>query len=695
MTGHLERQMNKNRLGNRLQYETSPYLLQHAYNPVDWYAWKEEAFEKAQKENKPILVSIGYSTCHWCHVMERESFEDERIAQYMNENFVNIKVDREERPDVDQIYMAAVQAITGGGGWPLHCFLLPDGRPFYGGTYYPPKDAYNRPSWFAVLKNIAHTFSQKRETVESQAEKLMEYIKSSDQAFTKEEDLGLSVETIFSKDFAQGIFDSLRRRFDKVEGGFGSAPKFPSTMGLRYLMNYHYHTKNKAALEHLELSLEKMIKGGIYDHLGGGFCRYSTDNAWLVPHFEKMLYDNALLVNLLADAYKLTGKTLYKETVMECLEFIGREMTSEEGGFYTALDADTEGVEGKFYVWDKKEVEIVLGDDAELYSAFYGITEEGNWEEKNILCRSETFNDFARINDIGHKKLSHFLKKCNHALLKHRERRVRPGLDDKILLGWNALMCSAYAKAYEALQKEEYLEVAKQNLAFILQKLANEKGLSFFHTYKKGVKQYAAFLDDYAFLIDALINVYSITFEVSYLERAHELANYTIDKFFDKENKLFFYTSVEQKDLIYRRKDLYDGAVPSGNSMMIHNLQRLALIKSKDSYTQITEEMLLLMKKAMEKYAASFSYWSEAALNRVFPLKEIAIIGKDAMKIAAEVQQLFIGGRVIMASNHENENYALLDGREVEEETMIYLCEEHICKMPVQTTTDLLMLMNS
>ena len=448
---------------NQLCDETSPYLLQHAHNPVDWYAWKEAAFAKARAEDKPILVSIGYSTCHWCHVMERESFEDEQVAAFMNAHFVNIKVDREERPDVDQIYMEACQVISGGGGWPLNCFLTPDGRPFFAGTYYPPQPMYNRPSWLQILENLAVAFKTKRTVVEEQADKMTEIIRGSDEQlikrFTKKEGAGSTLEDfgsglreigLLNKSFLTTSYKGLERQFDREAGGFGGAPKFPGSMNLAWLLEYNHYTQEADAVEHALLSLDKMIMGGIYDQIGGGFSRYATDKFWLVPHFEKMLYDNALIVSVLADAYKITKHPLYQETIEETLGFVLREMTDPEGGFYSAYDADSEGVEGKYYVWTKEEVEAVLGPNAALFCSFYDVTSEGNWEEHSILHREACFEAFAENKGLNLDVLKQTMSDCRRKLYETRSGRIKPGLDDKILLSWNALMVSAFAKSHEA-----------------------------------------------------------------------------------------------------------------------------------------------------------------------------------------------------------------------------------------------------
>ncbi len=670
---------------NRLSKETSPYLLQHANNPVDWYAWKDEAFERARKEDKPILVSIGYSTCHWCHVMERESFEDPEIAKFMNENFINIKVDREERPDVDQIYMDACQIINGNGGWPLNCFLTPDKRPYYAGTYFPPKSAYNRPSWIQVLQNITNAFQNKREVVEGQADRLLEAIVKSDKSMLNNTVEGLEGSAEFTPELGDQIFENLKNRFDLLEGGFGGAPKFPGTMSLRYLLNYHYHTKNEEALQHSLFSLDKMIRGGIYDQLGGGFARYATDRAWLVPHFEKMLYDNALLVELLADAYKLTKKELYKETIIETLDFVEREMTHDEGAFYSALDADSEGVEGKFYVWSKEEIEEILGNEADLFCRFYDITSEGNWEEKNILQRKKSFEEFASENSIKVDVLKSTLQKNRNTLLKVRAMRIRPGLDDKILLSWNALQCSAYANAYAALGIEKYKTAAIKNIQFLLSEMIDKNAGLLFHTYKEGKAQYHGFLEDYAYLIKALLDVYSITFDENYLKEAERYLMLVQQNFFDKTDGLFYFTSEQQRDVIVRKKEIFDSAMPSGNSTMVGNLVRLGMILDNESFKKLSERMLFNLKKSIENHPSSFSRWASELLNQIYSIKEIAVLGVDSIDFANKINTIFIPGRIIMATTDPVSDYPLLENRLKERETLIYLCENYSCQQPVKS----------
>lgn len=687
---------------NRLKYETSPYLLQHAHNPVDWYAWKPEAFARAKAENKPILVSIGYSTCHWCHVMERESFENQAVAELMNELFVCIKVDREERPDVDQIYMEACQVITGSGGWPLNCFLLPDGRPYFAGTYYPPQSAYGRPSWTQVLKNLSDAFHLKYDVVEQQAQQLTDIIRNSDKNHVKNAKnteggqlltFDADAASVFNKSYLENVFYALRERFDRVEGGFGGAPKFPSTMSIQFLMDYYFYTKNKEALEHAELSLKKMIQGGIYDQIGGGFARYATDRAWLIPHFEKMLYDNALLITTLSDAYKLTKRDIYSATIEETLTFILRDMTSPEGGFFSAYDADSEGIEGKFYVWQKAEIDVILGEDAPLFCAFYDVTVEGNWEEKNILWRPKSYTEFAERNGIDVTILKEKLQKCRRKLFEIREKRVKPGLDDKILLSWNALMISAFARAYEALGTGEYRDVAVTSLDFIFKKFKQKQGIGLYHTYKQGQAQYDCFLEDYAFLIEALMDVYSITFETQYLDKAKQYTDYVIENFFDESSNLFYFTSAKQNDILLRKKDLYDSATPSGNATMVRSLQRLSHVFNNDAYQALSIQMLLTVEEMIERYPSSVSKWAGSVLALVFPPYEIAVVGSDFITKSKAINALFLPNKILMSSVEEDTKFPLLAGREGDTEggqSMIYICQNYACKIPVRTVEEMM-----
>lgn len=670
---------------NHLKSETSPYLLQHAHNPVNWYPWKEEALALAIKEDKPILLSIGYSACHWCHVMERESFEDEEVAEFMNAHFINIKVDREERPDIDQIYMDACQMLSGSGGWPLNCFLTPDRRPFFAGTYFPPVPAHNRPSWLQVLTNIARTFRDRRAVVEDQARRLTEMIGGSDGNFIKKDLLEINTDSVFHPDKLKDIFEKLAAQFDLQEGGFGGAPKFPATMSLQFLLAYHFHTGEQRALDHVVFSLDKMVGGGIYDQLGGGFARYATDRAWLVPHFEKMLYDNALLVGLLTEAYKVTQNETYRQTIIDTLGFIEREMTARDGGFYSALDADSEGEEGKYYVWNYEEVEAVLGPETSLFAAYYGLSKEGNWEGHNILWRPVTTGELEAVSELSADEIERKISTCRQRLFEIRAKRVRPGLDDKILLGWNALQITAYAQAYSALGIENYRDTAIRQLEFLLEKMADPQNDGYFHTYKEGKAQYPAFLDDYAFLIEALLAVYPLDFQLKWLEKAKALADYLLEHFLDPDSGLFYFTAANQKDVLVRKKELFDSAQPSGNATMAMNLLQLGTIFDNDRYKKVAAEMVAKVSDAVQRYPSSFSKWALALAAQTQGLPEIAVVGPDAFAVAGQLGKKYLPARVLMADSKSGNSMPLLEGKIFTVDTNIYICKDYTCLQPVTT----------
>jgi len=672
---------------NKLINETSVYLLQHAHNPVDWYPWGDEALQKAKAEDKPILVSIGYAACHWCHVMERESFEDERTAEIMNKFFVNIKIDREERPDLDHIYMDAVQAIAGSGGWPLNVFLTPDKKPFYGGTYFPPVKAYNRSSWKELLINLQQLFTEKRNEVESQAENLVAHINDSN-AF------GASVnnqadDAVFNKANCGLIAENLLKNADTEWGGFGRAPKFPQTFSIQYLLRHYHFTKDDKALNHALLSLDKMIYGGIYDQLGGGFTRYSTDAEWLAPHFEKMLYDNALLINVLAEAYQLTDKGLYKDTIEQTLAFIERELTSEEGGFYSALDADSEGVEGKFYVWEEEEVRQLLGEDGELFCSYYDITRHGNWEDTNILRILKPLDEFAKDKGINENDLKELLAKGKEKLLVEREKRIRPQLDDKILLGWNALMITAYCKAYAAIGKEEYRQVAIKAMGFVEDKFMNNNG-SFFHTFKGGEAKIDAFLDDYAYLIQAYIHLQEITGNQVFLESAKLLTEFVIENFGTEQNGYFYYTHKNQHDVIVRKKEVYDGATPSGNSVMAGNLIYLSIIFDNKEWNAMAMDAIKSMASVIIKYPTSFGIWASAIQAITYGIKEVVLLGEDSEKDLEGLLKKYIPNKVLQVSKEGSEKYPLLIGKRMGEGNQFFLCENYSCKEPYRSLIEFL-----
>ncbi len=666
---------------NRLQHETSPYLLQHANNPVDWYAWKPEAFEKAKREDKPILVSIGYSTCHWCHVMERESFEDKEVAEFMNTHFVCIKVDREERPDVDQIYMEACQILTGRGGWPLNVFLTPDLKPFYAGTYYPPMPAHGRPSWLQVLMNLSHTWQHHREKVEDQAQRLFGIIEKSDGASLSSRIKVESESCPFSEEKLHAIFRKLYEKADKANGGFEHAPKFPSTMALSYMLAYHFYFGNEDASAHVEKSLNHMAAGGIYDHVGGGFARYSTDAGWKVPHFEKMLYDNALLVSLYSEAWKVTKNEDYRELTEETLEWVRREMTHPDGGFYSALDADSEGVEGKFYVWSAGEIDELLGPDADWFKELYNVKKEGNWEGTNILYKSPSSEAIEEL-----RVDQQALRTAKAKLLKARSKRVRPGLDDKLLLDWNALMVKAWLNSYAAFGNEAHKQMALRALDFILENFLQPDGLKLYHTFKDGKAAYEANLDDYAFLTDALLTAFEVTQEEQWLLQARRYAAHVISEFLDGKDKLFYFTSASQADLPVRKKDFYDSATPSGNSTMVRNLQRLGILTGNEEYRRLATDMIYALRDSIGKFPTAFGNWAFALMGEVKGFFEIGVVGSGFPEMTHSILSRYLPHAVVMGSAGENDEYPLLENRtSADGDTLIYVCQDYACQRPVRS----------
>lgn len=675
---------------NHLAAETSPYLLQHAHNPVDWYPWGEEALNRAVQENKPILVSIGYAACHWCHVMERESFEDEATASIMNEHFVNIKIDREERPDLDHIYMDAVQAMTGSGGWPLNVFLTPERKPFYGGTYFPPKRAFNRPSWQETLYGVIQAFRERRHEIDAQAENLTEHL-------LKSNTFGLQInpaEDLFTAAQADLVFENLMKSADRRWGGFGRAPKFPQTGPIQYLLHYHYLTGNEEALSHALLSLDKMIAGGLYDQLGGGFARYSTDTEWLAPHFEKMLYDNALLVSVLCDAYQLTRNSRYRQVIEQTLAFVQRELMHPGKGFYAALDADSEGVEGKYYVWQKAEAEALLGEEADLFCRFYDISEEGNWEHTNILWVKRPLEEWAQANGLDQADTEKRLATARQRLLVEREKRIRPLLDDKVLLGWNALMNMAFSKAFAATGQEEYRQLAIDNMSFLLKAFAaGEKG-RYYHTWKNGQARYPAFLDDGACLVQALLHLQEITADRNWLQLAREVTEGLLADFSEDETGFFYYTPAWQPDVIVRKKEVYDGATPSGNAVMATNLWRLAILLDRADWRERSVGMVKGLGQAIGRYPTSFGQWACLLQEMVAGTNEIAITGPGYQAEMTAVLAEFIPHKVMMASSEAEPAYPVLMDKNPGRKTAIYLCRNNTCLNPVFSTSELMLLIN-
>jgi uncharacterized protein YyaL (SSP411 family) len=669
---------------NRLINETSPYLLQHAHNPVEWYPWGEEALEKAKVEDKIILVSIGYSACHWCHVMERESFENELVANLMNANFVNIKIDREERPDLDHIYMDAVQAISGSGGWPLNVFLTPQSKPFYGGTYFPPQKAYNRSSWTDVLNSIIQAWKERKNEIEAQAENLTDHL-------LKANSFGALVNTIDHNNEQElktieqcdQMFANIMKTADTRWGGFGKAPKFPQTFTIQYLLRYHYFTGNEEALQQALLSIDKMLMGGIYDHIGGGLARYSTDEKWLAPHFEKMLYDNALLINILCDAYQLSAHKKYADAIRKTISFVQNELLSSEGGFYAALDADSEGEEGKYYVWQKNEVEVILGENAELFCAFFDITEQGNWEEKNILRNLHSIEDFAITRGLDQEQFKKTIQQCLQKLFNQRSNRIKPSLDDKIILSWNTLMLKSIAKAAVVLQEPAYKEMAVTNFIFLKNKFTHSQAsLQLMHTYKNGICKYVAFLDDYAYFIAALLQLYKTSFSENYLLLAFDYCNYVIENFSDEESCFFYFTHQDQKDVIVRKKEIYDGATASGNSVMAENLLQLSIIFDNAQWRARSNQMVQTLSNSILKYPGSFGVWASLLLFQVTGINEVVVIGTNYANLSNEILLKYVPNMVMMSSENGNEAFPLLAAKPSSKTENIFLCKNYACLAP-------------
>ena len=667
---------------NRLIHETSPYLLQHAHNPVDWYPWGEEALARAQREQKPILLSIGYSACHWCHVMERESFENEEIAAVMNDLFINIKVDREERPDLDEIYMNAIQIMTRQGGWPMTVFLTPDLKPFYGGTYYPPTDRYGRPGFPKVMHAVAEAFSDQNVQVLQQA----------DQITTHLAQMGNVVDPHdyeLTEELMQNAFQQYRSQFDSQHGGFGNAPKFPPSMGLPFLLRYWHHSGNANALEMVELTLEKMARGGMYDQLGGGFHRYSTDAHWLVPHFEKMLYDNAQLVVAYFEAYQATQKPFYRDIATETLDYVLREMYDpENGGFYSTQDADSEGVEGKFFVWEPNDVEDIIGEEnAEIFCEYYDITPQGNFEGENILQVQVPPDVFARKLQMDVGELKTLLAESRQKLFEARENRIKPGLDDKILTSWNGIMIRGMAMGYQLTGKPEYLEACEKSAEFVLTTLSQEDGL-LWRTHRAGKSHLNAYLEDYAYFISGLIALYEASFEPRWLTEAERLAHIMIDQFGDDAGDGFFFTGKSHETLIVQSKSAYDGATPSGASMAIHSLLRLAKhLDNPEFHDKAVETLLLYFQQIERMPSGSGQLLCELAFLLSTP-KEIAIVGEkgdaktDAMLEA--LHGIYLPNKIVaLSESTDGQTLPLLANKpRINDTATAYVCENYVCQAP-------------
>ncbi|MFN7928884.1 MAG: thioredoxin domain-containing protein [Blastocatellia bacterium] len=668
---------------NRLIHETSPYLIQHAHNPVDWYPWSEEAFAKARQEDKPVLLSVGYAACHWCHVMAHESFENEAIAKLMNDLFINIKVDREERPDIDSIYMNAVQMMTGHGGWPMTVFLTPEGVPFYGGTYYPPEDRRGMPGFPRVLISIAEAYKEQREQITANASVIIEQLAKLNE-FTSAE--GELTTEILDK-AAQGIM----RSFDPENGGFGRAPKFPPAMVLSFLLRQARRTDDGALQTAVELTLIKMAHGGMYDQLGGGFHRYSVDEKWLIPHFEKMLYDNALLSRIYLDAYLVTGKDFYRQITTEILDYVVREMLDASGGFYSSQDADSEGEEGKFFVWRPDEVMALLGEeDGQLFNRYFDVSAHGNFEHGTSALHVDTeLTTVARILDVTPERLAAAIARGKQVLFAAREQRIKPARDEKILTAWNGLMLRSFAEAARVLKREDYLQVAVRNAEFLTSQLKRDRRL--LRTYKDGQSKLNAYQEDYAYLIDGLLALYEATFDERWFSEARALADTMLALFWDEAEGGFFFTSNDHEQLIARAKESYDNATPSGNSVAAHVLQRLALFTNDARYYEAAERTLKLLASAITKFPNAFGHLLCALDLYCSQAHEIAIIGarngEKTQTLIDAVFSAYLPNKVVAGAAPEEVSsiHLLADRVQVDGQATAYVCHRYVCAAPVRS----------
>ena len=667
---------------NHLIHETSPYLLQHAHNPVDWYSWGDEAFQKAKSENRPILLSIGYSACHWCHVMERESFEDEKIAALMNDLFVNIKVDREERPDLDEIYMNAVQMLTGRGGWPMTVFLTPEGKPFYGGTYFPPEDRYGVPGFPKILQGVANAYREKPQDVERSVEQIL--------AALQRMSLSTESQQPFSPDIIGQSAEQLAQAYDTDHGGLGKAPKFPHVGVYELFLRHYHHSKGSRFLEMVTHTLTKMALGGIYDHLGGGFHRYSVDEKWLVPHFEKMLYDNAQLVRIYAQVYCVTGEPLFKQVVDETMTYLMREMLHTEGGFYSTQDADSEGEEGKFFVWTEEEISQILGEEAsEIFCRIYAVSEEGNFEEKNILHPILTLEQASKFFRRDLKEIESLVSDAKGKLFQEREKRSKPFRDEKILTSWNGLMLSGLAEAIKISPHPSYLETTNRTVDFIFTKMFRDGRL--LHTYKSGTAKILGYLDDYAFLAAGLLDLFEATVNRAHLDRALELAGIMLHEFWDEAGGGFFYTGRSHERLIAQSKPIFDGSIPSGNAMATQVLLRLYHYTGKEDYLKRAERILRAYYNAMENQPFGFAHMLAALDFYLQKPKEVVLVGDkkdpETAALLTKIHSLYLPNMTLQLANPDDsleKVSSLLAGKkQFEGKPTVYVCHNFTCSRPV------------
>ncbi len=667
---------------NDLIHETSPYLLQHAHNPVNWAAWNDKTLAKAKEENKLILISIGYAACHWCHVMEHESFEDEEVAAIMNNNFIPIKVDREERPDVDDVYMTACNIVTGRGGWPLNAIALPDGRPVFAGTYY------QKDQWINILNQVSEMYENNPEKLLEAAEGITSGIKNADIIETTEE-------TIYTQESLDKIIGTLLKGIDYKHGGNNRTPRFPMPNNFELIQKYHWMKGDSRSLEANNITLTQMGRGGIYDQLGGGFARYSVDGVWKVPHFEKMLYDNGQLLGLYADGYKITKDEYYKKIALETYDFLIRELKHKQGGYYSSLDADSEGEEGKFYVWKTEELDSLLGNNSEIYKDYYSITRKGNWEHNNILHITDDPLQIAKKHKLSIDELDKLIERSNLLLMQERDNRIRPGLDDKILCSWNALVIDGFLRMYEAFGDSNHYDSAVETTNFLLENLMMKDG-SLKRNYKNGEATISGFLDDYALFIKALIRLYQNDFDEKWLDKAQLLVNYVITHFKAEDQSLFYYTSDKDAPLIVRKIEYSDNVIPASNSVMANNLNELGNLLYNTAWIEMSKNMLkaVYSQASVPDAAGFYSNWLQLFLNQVQSPYEIAIVGSNAETLRKELAAHYLGNSLVLGASTESK-LPLLEGKYEKGETKIFVCQNKSCKFPVLTVNEALALMKN
>ncbi|MCZ7397167.1 MAG: thioredoxin domain-containing protein [Candidatus Methanoperedens sp.] len=690
--------MNEHKKPNHLISEKSPYLIQHAYNPVDWYPWGQEAFDKAKREEKPIFLSIGYSTCHWCHVMEKESFENDQVAKLMNDAFVSIKVDREERPDLDGVYMSVCQRMTGSGGWPLNIILTPGKKPFYAATYIPKESRSGRIGMLEIVPRIKELWNANREGVEA----------LSTQVISSLQEQTLSAREELSEDILHQAFEQLLDMFDESHGGFGNAPKFPTPHNLTFLLRYWKRTGDNMALQMVEKTLSQMHMGGIYDHVGFGFHRYSTDARWFVPHFEKMLYDQALLAMAYIEAYQATGKKEYEKTAREIITYVLRDMTSKDGGFYSGEDADSEGVEGKFYIWTEEDIDYILENESESIKKIYNVDKNGNFRDestgkntgKNILYLNKTIDELASGLKLTKDGIESQMYDARFKLFVDREKRPHPGKDDKVLTDWNGLMIAALAKGAQVFDEPVYAEAAQRAADFILE---NMRTPHLYHRYRDGETSITAFLDDYAFLTWGLIELYEATFKVQYLQVALELTDHIIKHFHDNESGGFFFTSDDAEELIYHKKEIYDGAVPSGNSAAMMNLLRLGKITANPEFEKKAEEVGRAFSSIVSQMPSAYTQLMSAIDFALGPTSEVVIAGdpkaRDTKAMLSVLRREFIPNKIVILRDMKSEIENLAEFIRLlpyaKDKATAYVCRNYSCKLPTNDTEKMLELLNT